>query len=339
MKKLKIKIQKNFVPLLMIFFIIYFFSILLFNLKYIYKIKLVNILHYSKINKKYDIEFFKNIGAYNVLKGEENRQKFNLDLFKKYIKGKKLSYFGKFPAVMAYNDFNYISFPTTISFVGWNDFLIKKDYEFIKEKLPDFIIYDLKESTKSVNELFRNIDSPKAHNFIIKNYSLVRGSDGFPLQIREMFLLKKNTKILDNVEKNFIKKFNIHPVFKPPIKVSSTQILKNEKDILYLSIKTNENLLEKIIATFYKPPVYSMYLSVNDKNFIKPISLKKIKYGFPIDPLVLNSNEMKNFLKKNYLNKNLNIQIGIGCYPKFLCNTKKNFNVIFYTKEHKFLNE
>lgn len=340
MQTLKNKIKKKFAPLMMIFFIVYFFSFIIFNLNYIYTIKLSNIVHFNKINKKFDINFFKNEGIeYVGINKKKYKHKYSLDLFKNYIKDKKVAYFGKFPAVMAYNNFNYVSFPTTISFVGWNDYLIKKDFNFIKKILPDFIIYDLKSATRSVNELFGSIDSPLAQNFIIQNYALVKDSNGSPIQVREMFLLQKNKKILSTFKKNLVEEFNVKSISKPPIIIENIKVNKKNNEILYLSIKTNENFLEKIIQIIYKPPLYSIYLTVNNKNIIKPISLKKTKYGFPINPLILNSNEMRDFSKLKNFDEDLNIQFSIGCYPNFLCSDKKKFKVLFYTMRHNYLNE
>ncbi len=117
-----------------------------------------------------------------------------------------ISYFGEFPAPMVYNNFNYIPSPSTISFVGWNKWIIDKDVTFYKNRSkPDYLLLHLYNDASSIAEQFVITDSARAQLEIMYRYEPVIHNH-IPLEENGRLLLKKrninkNTMSFKNIEK------------------------------------------------------------------------------------------------------------------------------------------
>ena len=102
-----------------------------------------------------------------------------------------ISYFGEFPAPMVYNNFNYIPSPSTISFVGWNKWIIDKDVTFYKNRSkPDYLLLHLYNDASSIAEQFVITDSARAQLEIMNRYDPVILNQ-IPLQENDRLLLKR----------------------------------------------------------------------------------------------------------------------------------------------------
>ena len=143
----------------------------------------------------------------------------NIDIYSHHLEGSKLSmqmptvqeivgdntigYFGEFPAPMIYNNFNYIPSPSTISFVGWNKWIIDKDVNFYQNKhSPNYVLMHLYNDPVSIAEQFVITDSARAQLEIMNRYDVVIHNH-IPLEENSRLLLRKRNKNYYVIKLNF----------------------------------------------------------------------------------------------------------------------------------------
>ena len=269
---------------------------------------------FNVINNTYYLINLKNLKS--NLQNKINIFKNNMELrtFQEIVKNNEIGYLGIYPAVMLYNNFNYIESPSVISFVSWNSELMTADEEFFRNKV-DYVIVDL----KTIDNRYLPQDSNIVKLVLLNNFEIVKKEKNYILmkKIKSLNIFNNKKRIL--ISKEFI--------------LNEWQNIDKLNNKYWLSVDLELNYLETFISFFYKPSFYTIEFLDNNK------LTKKYKYiptlgknGFMINPIVLNNNDFDIlFTHKKPLNSTYQ-QFKIICNGNiYICKKKGKYQIYEYS--------
>jgi hypothetical protein len=206
------------------------------------------------------------------------------------IVGRRIvGYYGELPAPMMYNDFYFKASPATISFVGWNRWIIEKDAEFFRnnDSAPPYLVYQLYNvGDRSIARQFAPQDDPMAQLEIFRRYDPVRDSHGDPVNDLGRLLLKRRDPLsalqYDNLEEGTY------------LVGDWIQVPKYTSEPIQAVINITRSFFGELVSYVYKPPIYFFcYRLDNGVVGVRKFTPIKATEGFLVAPLIL---ENKDFL-------------------------------------------
>ena len=265
--------------------------------KYNIEIYILITITVTCINFSTGLEFItnikKNIDQYsNYLEGSKNLMR--MPTIQQIVGDDTISYFGEFPAPMVYNNFNYIPSPSTISFVGWNKWIIDKDVTFYKNRSkPDYLLLHLYNDASSIAEQFVITDSARAQLEIMYRYEPVIHNH-IPLEENARLLLKKrninkNTMSFKNIEK-------INSLLNEWIDVPKSGGIIQAKINL-----VDEPSIISLLSLAYRGPLYSIeYVLDNGEVMEKRFIQNKAAQGFLVAPYIYTNDDYLAVMSEKY---------------------------------------
>ena len=234
-----------------------------------------------------------NISHYSDILKVENKS-MQMPTIQEIVDDDTIGYFGEFPAPMIYNNFKYIPSPSTISFVGWNKWIINKDVNFYKNRnKPDYLLLHLYNDTSSIAEQFVITDSARAQLEIMNRYDPVILNQ-IPLQENDRLLLKR-------------RKINMHKISVKNIDLKNGLLnewidVPKSASIIQAKIKlVDEPGFIQLVSLAYKAPLYSIEFVLDngvvmEKRFVP----NKAAEGFLVSPFIYNNENYLAAISEKY---------------------------------------
>ena len=211
---------------------------------------------------------------------------FQMAQMQRIVGTSSIGYFGERIAPMIYNNFNYVPSPSTISFVGWNDFFIDADSNFIRNgaTAPKYMVYEAYNVPTSIAQQFWPLDSVKMQMEILKNYDPVLDGLHQPVQeIGRLLLRRREISATLSFDKIETRRAKILTEIKVPRDIS---------DPLQLVVNLDHKPLAIMFGIFYKLPIYKIVLKLNTGEVIERMfSPAKARNGFVLNPLILSNDD------------------------------------------------
>ncbi|MDO8412886.1 MAG: hypothetical protein Q7S51_03735 [Gallionellaceae bacterium] len=186
-----------------------------------------------------------------------------------------IGYFGMFPAAMLYNELNYITSPSTISFASWNDRIMKADAMFFRDdsRAPAYLLFDL----KTIDSRLVAQDDALAQLEILHRYEVVG------LEAGNIILHRILGKEL--ISRSAISEHSY--------RVGDwVDVPQNLLDPVWVKVRVKENFLAHVVAFAYKPSQYSIEV------LLKNGTTKTYKFipqmaatGFLINPFIVDNRD------------------------------------------------
>ncbi|MDJ0943851.1 MAG: hypothetical protein QNJ30_10315 [Kiloniellales bacterium] len=198
----------------------------------------------------------------------------------------RVGYFGELPAPMVYNDFLYTASPSTISFAGWNPWIIEKDADFFRNagSAPPYLVYQLF-NTQAIVRQFSPLDSPKAQLEIFRRYDPVLASDNKPIHEHGRLLLKRR-------EPSSALRYEDLGQWTEEMG-DWIQVPGNADGPVQTVIRLPTSLATKILTAIYKAPGYSFEYKLDDGTLGKrKFTPTKGREGFLLAPLILKNRDL-----------------------------------------------
>jgi len=228
----------------------------------------------------------------------------SLSKFKEIKRTDKVGYLGVKPAIMLYNEFNYLTNPSTISFASWNQSTMLADSVFFAYKL-DFLIVEL----ETIDHRYLPLDSSLSKIEVLKGFSFV-ASDG------PYLLLKR-------------KESKTALTFLPygtelPYTVGSWKTIPNTSGFTWMKIDLKSNLFESVLSIPYKPMSYYIEFNYENNEFKSYRFIPALgEQGFLLTPEILNNNDLANYLEHSSVRKERPKEFRIICTGlRFFCKEK-----------------
>jgi hypothetical protein len=258
----------------------------------------VNILFLSSLIIIDNIQILENPNGYiKSLKGNLQKSIQNMQFPEEVraIAGNdSVGFFGWYIAPMVYNGLNYTPAPSTISFAGWNKWIMEKDAEFYRsdDKAPAYIIYTL----DTIDSRLVAQDNSPAQLEILKRYDPVWSKDLCPEAIN--YKLLKRRKSLSDLGFELLNEPQNHPI---ETWINVPDIMP---DPVRVKIHMPERLPAKIISMLYKPPAYEIeYKLADGRSGAYKFIPFMAEQGFLVSPLITNGSEfMAAVSKQEYSN-------------------------------------
>lgn len=226
---------------------------------------------------------------------EYNKNTVPMPKIKEIVRNERISYFGQFPQPVIANDFNYHAHPSTISFTGWTDYMIKKDAEFFRDNsAPPYLLYQLYDAfmrRTGIVRQFSLMDNHYAQMEIFRRYEPVKDALHRPVEELGRLLLKRRTPAseitFNPIESNY---YSITDKVKVPITNNPLRAI----------IRFPDNWMTKITSILYKSPVYSIeYELDNGEKYERKFTPTKAKHGFMIAPIIIDNLDFLQALSKD----------------------------------------
>ncbi|MDJ0942288.1 MAG: hypothetical protein QNJ30_02425 [Kiloniellales bacterium] len=230
---------------------------------------------------------------------EEKAAQMQMPRMREIVERESVGYFGELPAPMMYNEFSYRASPSTISFAGWNPWLIEKDAEFFRDssKAPSYLVYELYNvADRSIVAQFSPLDSPRAQIEIFRRYDPVRDNQGNPINEIGRLLLKRREALSELEYENLGERTYIMG--------ERIQVPEETADPIQAIIRFPPSLFTKFITFVYKAPGYSIQYRL-DNGFVgnRKFTPTKAREGFLIAPLILENRDLLSALSASEWNK------------------------------------
>ena len=204
--------------------------------------------------------------------------------FTDITQGHTVGYLGMKPPIMLYNDFNFYTSPSTISFASWNTSTIQADAAFFANNV-DYLIIEL----ETIDRRYLPLDSSITKLRILSQFSYVtsRGSN----------LLLKKRKYSNNLKIN-----QTGPEI--AYKLGDWQTLPIDYSSTWININLTKNLFESLLSVFYKPMTYEIELKFNNGNIKSYRYLPALgKEGVLLIPEILSNDDLVAYITQR-LTKN-----------------------------------
>jgi len=231
------------------------------------------------INKIHDntLAIFNIPGHFQKLKTrlDKNVAKLQLPKTRALVGTQPIGYFGIFPAPMVYNDFKYISSPSTISFASWNERIMKTDASFYREdsRGPAYLLFDL----RTIDNRLAAQDNSLAQLEILHRYEYVGWEDA-NLILRRV----QDKKPLSRI-----------PISQFEYEIGNwLEVPHDSRRPVWIKIDVHERRFIAIPAMAYKPAGY--VIEVLYKNATKRTHRfipKMAAVGFLVNPLILSNSD------------------------------------------------
>ena len=184
-----------------------------------------------------------------------------------------IGYFGMLPAPMLYNEFNYVSSPSAISFASWNDRIMNTDAMFYRDdnRAPEYLLFDL----KTIDNRLVAQDNSLAQVEILHRYDVVGYENGNIILHRI-----KGKEVLSRV-----------PISELENKVGAwVDVPQDLLNPMWVRIGVDEKPLAYIASLAYKPSRYFIEILYKSgaKRTYKFIP-QMAAIGFLINPLILSN--------------------------------------------------
>ena len=237
---------------------------------------------------------------------QQHVDQMKLEKIKSIVKNDTVSYWGELPSPMIYNNFNYITHPSTISFAGNNKYLTDKDFDFFNnvETSPNYLIlhlYNAVGAEGAIAKQFSALNGVRTQLAIINNYDVVLDNNQ-PIIENGRLLLKKNNFQNKNILFKSVKSLN----------VSSDKWFEVDLDTktpIIAKIKIDNRMLSKVFNLFYKPPIYFIEIFFeNDLKIKERFTPFKGEEGILVQPFINSNadfiNSISNQEWKKFVNDN-----------------------------------
>lgn len=223
--------------------------------------------------------------------------------FAEITQGHKVGYLGMKPAIMLYNDINYYTSPSTISFASWNPSTIQADSVFFANSV-DYLIVEL----ETIDRRYLPLDSSIPKLKILSQFSFVT-STGSTL------LLKKNQFSNDLI----INQTGPEIAYK----LGDWQTIPTDNTSTWVNIDLNNNPMESLLSVFYKPMTYEIEFKFDSGNIKSYRYIPTLgKEGVLLIPEILSNDDLVSYLTKKLIKKEQPNEFRILCIDQnFLCKT------------------
>ncbi len=215
----------------------------------------------------------------------------------------------------AYNDINFVPFPTLQTYTAYTSYLDNLNAEFLNsEKKPEFIFLQ----KKAIDNRLPFIEVPKMWESIYNNYSAEIIEDDY-------LLLKKSDEIHSN-SKRVVSSYSFQKSESLPIPQS--------ENIILMSIDMELSFIGKITKFLFKIPEVSMKLSYSDGSEVSGRVLPEVLET----PIIINKysvdlSESAHMLNGISLNQKIVESLEIN--GKGIKHYKDKINVTFYEYDQK----
>jgi hypothetical protein len=199
-----------------------------------------------------------------------------------------VSYFGELPAPMVYNGLRFHATPATISFAGWNHWVMTKDAEFFRNdaSAPPYLVYQLynvPEPDAAVAVQFAPLDDALAQLEIFRRYDPVMDEENRPIRELGRLLLKRRAP---TAPLTYTTISTQSYVLNTPVSVPQTP------QPVQAVIHVVPRLLTRWITFFYKNPDYTIVYTRDDGTVAaRKLVSTKAREGFLVAPLLLHNDD------------------------------------------------